>query len=289
MIYVYGLVLSLLTGLSNSVVKKLTTNVKTGDYLFISSWLNLIGTILIYSIFLNNGIIQNFDVNNLGVSTVFVLIVYLLFRIFSNLCQTKLNSYEHINVNILNIVLSCTFFITIAIDTMLGTSYGAIILIGFLLSLIGIIIVTVDLKKSKFYFSRKEVFLLIVAFICVGTKPVMAKYLLNYIPISLLVLFECLNYAVIYTICNKSKMREIRNKDNKIMKLFLLQSIISITCLFLQFNAIADIKIYILTSFTTPIFTAIFAYLINKQIINKKTAFGIIIIILGICIAKLNI
>jgi drug/metabolite transporter (DMT)-like permease len=289
MLYIYGFALSLLIGLQNSIVKELATKIKTGKYLFISSWFNLVGTLIIYFMYFyikQKNVI--FDIKNLTENAIFVLIIYFMFRIFSNVSQTKLNSYKNINVNILNIVLSCMFFLTIAIDVVMGVSYSATIIIGFLISLVGIIITTVDFKKRKFYFSRKECFLLIVAYICSGTKPVMVKYLLNFIPLPLFVVLECLNYTVIYTLYNHKNIFIIKGINKKLMKPLILQSLISIICIFIQFNVMLDIKIYILTSFATPIFTAIFAYFINKHYINKKIAMGILIIVLGICIAKIS-
>ncbi|MCX8074398.1 MAG: EamA family transporter [Clostridia bacterium] len=289
MLYIYGIILSVLIGLSNSIVKELTTKIKTSKYLLISSWFNLIGTLMIYFIFLyrkDSNVI--FDIKNLTQNAIFILIIYFLFRIFSNVSQTKLNSYKDVNVNVLNIVLSCMFFLTIAIDSIMGISYGATIIIGFVVSLIGMLIITVDFKKLKFCFNRKEIFLLIVAYICSGTKPVMAKYLLNFIPLPLLAVLECLNYALIYTLYNNKRIFDNEGINKTILKQLILHSIICVICVFTQFKVIIDIKIYILTSFTTPIFTAIFAYLINKQYINKKTIIGIFIIVIGICIAKLS-
>lgn len=230
--------------------------------------------------------------NNINFGVITLLGIYLLFRILSNVSQVKLNSHKNINVNILNIVLSCMFFLTIAIDMLLGTSYGITLILGFVFALIGIIVVTVDFKKLKFYFNRKEIILLVLAFICAGTKPVMAKYLLNYISFCELAIIECLNYTVIYSIFNIffAKQEVENNKINKSLMInLLLLSIVSAICVIVQYKVFVDIKIYILTSFFTPIFTALFAYIINKDKINKKTAIGIFIIVIGIIIAKISI
>jgi len=288
MIYIYGLLLSLISGISASNVKKLTTKVKTKTYLLISSWMNLVAMLGVYIILNGSNKVSTLNLNNISVVTVSILILYLLFRIFSNVSQTKLNSHENINVSVLNIVMSGTFFITIAVDVIFGTSYGMMVLIGFILSLLGMLVITVDFKKLKFYFHKDEIVLLIIAYICAGTKPVMAKFLLNYIPISLLCLLESFNYAVIYLIYNRHKINEVKEVDKSLITQFMLQSCICVSCLFLQFKLVADLKIYILTSFATPIFTAIFAYIINKQILSQKTIYGIIVIVAGICISKLG-
>ena len=286
MIYAYGLLLSLICGVSASNVKKLTTEVKTKTYLLISSWITLITTMGVYFIINDSNNIYSIELNIFNITTISILVLYLLFRIFSNVSQTKLNSHKNIDISVLNIVLSCTFFITIAIDVIFGASYSMTVLIGFLLSLIGIIIVTVDFKNIKFYFHKDEIILLMIAYICSGTKPVMAKYLLNYIPISLFCILECFNYALIYLIYNRHEISEVKDVDKSLILQFFLQAIISVACLFLQLKLVSDLKVYILTSLVTPIFTAFFAYFINKQILNKKTIYGILIIILGICISK---
>ena len=286
MIYTYGLLLSLISGISASNVKKLTTKVKTKTYLFISSWINLIVTLGVYIILNDSDKIYSINLNIFSITTISILFFYLLFRILSNISQTKLNSHENIDVSVLNVVLSCTFFITVAIDVIFGASYGMIVLIGFLLSLIGMIVITVDFKNLKFYFHKDEIFLLIVAYICSGTKPVMAKYLLNYIPISLFCILECFNYALIYLIYSRHEIKEIQSIDKSLLPQFLIQSFIGVSCLFLQFKLVSDLKVYILTSFATPIFTLIFAYFINKQILSRKTVYGILVIVIGICISK---
>lgn len=289
MIYFYGLLFSFIAGISASNVKKLTMEVNTKTYLLISSWMNLFATLGVYLILSGSHNISFINLDKVSIITVLILILYMLFRILSNTSQTKLNSHKNINVSVLNIVLSGTFFITIGIDAIFGASYGMILLIGFVLSLIGMIFITVDFKKLKYYFGKEEIILLLVAYICSGTKPVMAKYLLNFIPISLLCLLECFNYAIIYLIYNRHKISDVKKVDKSLKNQFLLQSGICVICLFLQFRVVSNIQIYILTSFTTPIFTAIFAYFINKQILNKKTVLGILVIILGICISKLGI
>jgi len=288
MIYIYGLMLSVLCGLSNSVTKILATKMQTKYCVLISSWFNLIGSALVYFLLFNQNLSQFLVILKLGLIPIFVLILYLIFRIFSNVAQTKLFSRKNININILNIVLSCMFFVTIAIDAIFGTSYGIMTILGFLLSLFGILITVVDFKNLKFYFSKDELFLLLVAFVCAGTKPVMAKFLLHYIPIELLAIIECLNYAIVYSCYNYKNLFKIPGINKYIIKKFLIQSAIGVCCVFIQYKAMADVKIYILTSFATPIFTAIFAYLIHREILNKKSVIGIIVILLGICVSKLS-
>jgi EamA-like transporter family. len=288
MAYIYGVLLSLLIGLSNSVTRGLATKIPTKYCVLISSWFNLSGSLLVYFIVYHKSNTQYIDWGKVGLVQIGVLVLYLAFRIFSNVSQTKLMGHKHININILNIVLSCMFFVTIGIDALTGTSYGFITLVGFILSLVGILTITVDFKNLGFYFTKQECFLLLVSFICAGTKPVMAKYLMNYIPLALFGVMECLNYVIIYTIYNCKSINKITGLNKEVMKQFILQSVISVCCIFLQLNAVSDVKVYVLTSFTTPIFTAIFAYLIHKQLINRKTAIGIVIILLGICVSKLN-
>lgn len=291
MIYIYGIILALLIGLSNSFVRNISLNLSVKKYLVINSWLNLILTGGIYFLFFRSINREDILINNINIGVILLLGIYLLFRILSNVSQVKLNSHKNINVNILNIVLSCMFFLTIAIDMLLGSSYEITLLLGFIFALIGIIVITVDLKNFKFYFNRKEIILLVLAFLCAGTKPVMAKYLLNYISFSELAIIECLNYAIIYSLFNILP-RNKKAENNKISKsmminLFLL-SLISAICITVQYKVFVDIKIYILTSFLTPIFTALFAYIINKEKINRKTAIGIFIIVIGIIIAKIS-
>lgn len=291
MIYIYGIILALLIGLSNSFVRKISLNLSLKRYLLINSWLNLILTGAIYLLFFRNINKEAILINNINIGVILLLGIYLLFRILSNVSQVKLNSHKNINVNILNIVLSCMFFLTIVIDMLLGNSYGTTLILGFVFSLIGIVIVTVDFRNCKFYFNKKEIIMLIIAFICAGTKPVMAKYLLNYISFAELAIIECLNYTFLYSILNMFSKNK-NDKDKKIskslmMNLFLL-SFISAICIIVQYKVFVDIKIYILTSFLTPIFTAVFAYIINKEKINKKTAIGIFIIVIGIIIAKIS-
>lgn len=288
MAYIFGLLLSLLTGVSNSVTRGLATKIPTKYCVLISSWFNFIGSLFVYFIVYYKGNVQNLGITKMGLVQIGVLALYLAFRIFSNVSQTKLMGHKHININVLNIVLSCMFFVTIGIDALMGTSYGIITLLGFILSLVGILTITVDFKNLGFYFTKLECFLLLVAFICAGTKPVMAKYLMDYIPLALFGVMECLNYVIVYTIYNLKNINKITGLNKDIMKQFVLQSVISVCSIFLQLNAVSDVKVYVLTSFTTPIFTAIFAYLIHKELINKKTSIGIIIILLGICVSKLN-
>ena len=210
----------------------------------------------------------------------FVLLVfYLLLRIVANTASTSLYKDKTTDLNIVDVIISAGCFVSLGLSgQLISTSVLPIVL-----ALVGVGVCIIDLSgKSKTNMSKHACICLLIFYLTSGSKAYMGNMLMQRFTAQDILMLEEINYFFVYLVMYRGYGLKWEN-----VKRLLPLSMLSVLIALLTYALYSNILLYVIVSYSSTVFTAIFSKVILHKSPSRQTVIGVLIIVIAVTIFRL--